>query len=257
MADDKALRVRSPNYPSISLPQAIEYASKIFKRLQTHPAPREVVLSAMSYKSYNGASASALSALIKYGLLYKIGSDFKLTERSLSIEHPRSEAEKAVAIKEALRAPTLWAELLDQFQGRLPDDSLLRATLLRKQFGASAVAPIINALRESVELAERFPTEYATIPVEKFDEEAATVIESEAAEHPVRKGGLNFLKNLKRNEPEVDGVRREIITLDEGDVVITFPEDLSAESFGDLKDHLDLFIKKMQRRAGRKPDFME
>jgi hypothetical protein len=38
-------------------------------------------------------------------------------------------------------------------------------------------------------------------------------------------------------------------TLDEGDVVITFPENLSAQSFGDLKDHLNLFIKKMQRRA--------
>jgi hypothetical protein len=38
-------------------------------------------------------------------------------------------------------------------------------------------------------------------------------------------------------------------TLDEGDVVITFPENLSADSFGDLQAYLDLFIKKMQRRA--------
>jgi hypothetical protein len=44
-------------------------------------------------------------------------------------------------------------------------------------------------------------------------------------------------------------MRQEIITLDEGDVVLTFPANLILESFGDLKDHLDLFIKKMQRRA--------
>jgi chromosome condensin MukBEF complex kleisin-like MukF subunit len=44
-------------------------------------------------------------------------------------------------------------------------------------------------------------------------------------------------------------MRQEAITLDEGDVVISFPENLSAQSFGDLKDHLALFIKKMQRRA--------
>ena len=43
--------------------------------------------------------------------------------------------------------------------------------------------------------------------------------------------------------------RREIITLDEGDVVLTFPANLSPASFEDLKDHLELFIKKMQRRA--------
>jgi hypothetical protein len=32
-------------------------------------------------------------------------------------------------------------------------------------------------------------------------------------------------------------------------VVITFPENLSADSFGDLRAYLDLFIKKMRRRA--------
>lgn len=41
-------------------------------------------------------------------------------------------------------------------------------------------------------------------------------------------------------------VRKEVV---EGDVVISFPENLSAQSFEDLKDHLDLFIRKIQRRA--------
>lgn len=49
--------------------------------------------------------------------------------------------------------------------------------------------------------------------------------------------------------PPPKGTRKEVITLDEGDVTITFPTDLSSESFGDLKGALDLFIKKMQRRA--------
>jgi hypothetical protein len=49
--------------------------------------------------------------------------------------------------------------------------------------------------------------------------------------------------------PFFTGLRQEVITLDEGDVTITFPADLSPDSFDDLKDHLDLFVKKMQRRA--------
>jgi hypothetical protein len=36
-------------------------------------------------------------------------------------------------------------------------------------------------------------------------------------------------------------------------VVLTFPPNLTPESFGDLKAHLDLFIKKMQRRAAGVP----
>lgn len=45
------------------------------------------------------------------------------------------------------------------------------------------------------------------------------------------------------------GTRKEIITLDEGDVIITFPENLSAESFADLEAYLALFVRKMKRRA--------
>lgn len=48
-----------------------------------------------------------------------------------------------------------------------------------------------------------------------------------------------------------EGLRQEVITLDEGDVTITFPADLSPDSFDDLKDHMDLFVKKMQRRAAK------
>lgn len=46
------------------------------------------------------------------------------------------------------------------------------------------------------------------------------------------------------------GLRQEIFALDEGDVVITFPEELSAESYSELAAYLDLFKKKMRRRSG-------
>lgn len=46
------------------------------------------------------------------------------------------------------------------------------------------------------------------------------------------------------------GVRREVFTLDEGDVVLTFPDNLSAESYADLESHLQLFLRKAKRRAG-------
>jgi hypothetical protein len=42
-------------------------------------------------------------------------------------------------------------------------------------------------------------------------------------------------------------MRREVITFDEGDVVITFPDSLNVDSFQDLKAHLD------QRRAAGVP----
>ena len=45
------------------------------------------------------------------------------------------------------------------------------------------------------------------------------------------------------------GTRHEVFTLDERDVTITFPSHLSSNSFEDLRGYLELFVKKMQRRA--------
>jgi hypothetical protein len=57
-------------------------------------------------------------------------------------------------------------------------------------------------------------------------------------------------------------VLQEVFNLDEGPVTLTFPASLSAESYADLKDHLDLFLRKAKRQAdkavaqqfGRDPD---
>jgi hypothetical protein len=45
-------------------------------------------------------------------------------------------------------------------------------------------------------------------------------------------------------------MRREVFALDEGDVILTFPDSLSATSFHDLQGYLQLFMRKAQRRAG-------
>ncbi len=51
-------------------------------------------------------------------------------------------------------------------------------------------------------------------------------------------------------ESTAKGTRREVFALDEGDVVLTFPADLSSTSFEDLDAYLKVFIAKMRRRSG-------
>ena len=45
------------------------------------------------------------------------------------------------------------------------------------------------------------------------------------------------------------GARKEVFALDEGDVVLTFPENISPDSYGDLEGYLNLFLKKAKRKA--------
>jgi hypothetical protein len=49
--------------------------------------------------------------------------------------------------------------------------------------------------------------------------------------------------------PPLPATRREVFALDEGDVVLTFPENLSVASYEDLEAYLQLFLRKAKRRV--------
>ena len=91
-------RIRSPNYPALSLPDAIERVRDVHKLQQTTPEPRAVVIRHMGYNSVNGRALKALSALLKYGLLEEAGKDgLRVSGRALSILFPDPAAPEAKA----------------------------------------------------------------------------------------------------------------------------------------------------------------
>jgi hypothetical protein len=176
-------RIRSPNYPALSLPDAIEKVVTLYRSQHMHPALREVVAKGMGYNSLNGASASAISALGKYGLLERIGEEIKVSERALRILHPHSPEERSAAIQEAASQPPLFAELSERFPGRIPSDDLLRNYLIRNGFAPSAVSAVIVAYRETSEMAEREGRMHDSLR-EQTQEHAAMPHQTSAATAP-------------------------------------------------------------------------
>ena len=149
-----AKRVRSPNYPAISLADAIERLEKLGNEIHSHPAPRDLVLTGMGYSGANGASLTALAALGKYGLLEREGEDFKITERGMMYLHPESDEERRKAVRDAATEPKLFAELNERFTGEKPGDGLIRNYLLRKKFTPSAASNALLSYRETMEFME-------------------------------------------------------------------------------------------------------
>jgi hypothetical protein len=157
-------RVRSPNYPAISLPDAIERVGKVFAKEHRHPAPRDVVVKALGFGGVNGASLSALSAVVKYGLLDKTGENYRISDRAMSVLHPRSPEEKAQAVKDAAEAPQLFTDILTEYPGGLPSDDNLRAYLVRSGFAPSALPSVIQSLRDTMQLVMTNMTEHNPPP---------------------------------------------------------------------------------------------
>jgi hypothetical protein len=162
MALDK--RTRSPNYPALSLPDALERVQMIYRNQHTHAAPREVVVKSMGYTGINGASATAISALHKYGLLERVGEEVKISDRAMRYLHPNDDQERPAAIREAALEPSLFRELMEKFPGRLPNEEVLRNYLIRNGFGPGAIAGVILAYRDTMELVDREGGAYDSAP---------------------------------------------------------------------------------------------
>lgn len=163
-------RVRSPNFPVISLPEAIERIERIYNKEQTVPAERETLAQHLGYSGMNGASLKVISALGKYGLLEETGDkQFRVSPLAMAIMHPADEQEKADALMEAASGPALFQRLNAQFEGRRPSDTNLRSWLLRNGFAASAVDSVISSYSETMDLVGGVGDVYKAAEVKQDD----------------------------------------------------------------------------------------
>ena len=146
-----AKRIRSPNYPAISLPDALERLNQLWNSIQARPASRELIANGIGYSKLHGASIAAISALQKYGLLERDKDKLKISERGKVCLKPLSEKERLVAIREAAAAPALFGELDEQFPGGRQNDEMLRNYLSRKGFSQVALPNVLRSYRETLE----------------------------------------------------------------------------------------------------------
>lgn len=162
-------RNRSPNYPSLSLPEALDKVRLVYQNQHTHGAPREVVVKSMGYAGINGASATAISALSKYGLLEGRGDEIRVSDRAMRFLNPLNDQERGEAIREAAREPALFQELTEKFPGQLPNEEVLRNYLVRNGFAPAALPGVILAYRETLAYADREARSFAPTNSEVID----------------------------------------------------------------------------------------
>lgn len=154
-------RIRSPNYPQLSLPEAINRAKLIHAAERHLAAPKEVIAKHLGYNGLNGASLVAISALGKYGLIEEVNGDkVKVSPLALSILYPKSPQEKNEAIEEAALKPALFAEIHNEWEGHRPSEENLRSYLIRRNFATEALDRVIKSYRETIDLVTQESEEY-------------------------------------------------------------------------------------------------
>lgn len=148
-------KLRSPNYPSMGLADAIEKVRLVYQRDYRNTVDKTAVVAHMGYKSLNGASLTALSNLSKYGLLEGRG-ELRVTDDAViilaeSVDSP----DRRAALSRCALQPELFRELKEKFPDAVPSQESLSAFLQRNGFSPTAAALASQAFRETMDLVTR------------------------------------------------------------------------------------------------------
>lgn len=141
-------RMRSPNYPAISLKQAIDLIALIYKSDRENAINKEVAALHMGYSGLTGRTLKLMGALSQFGLLDKVGKgEVRVSKTAVSILHGIDDKERLAALAVAGRSPSLFRAINEAFVS--PSDRTIESFLLRQGFTDSAVPPVIKSYRET------------------------------------------------------------------------------------------------------------
>lgn len=151
--NDSFVRKRSPRAPLVSLKVSVDRASKVYEKEGKHPASANIVAQHLGYKSSdNGAAKQAIAALGYYGLVErKGGAMLAITKSFEEYKFAPSDEIRAQVLRKWLRTPTVFAELLEKFQDRLPSDASLKFELIQKGFNPATADECRDAFIDSVQ----------------------------------------------------------------------------------------------------------
>lgn len=227
-------RARSPEYPAVSLKEAIDRVKMVYDKDYQNPLAKAVIAEHMGYKSLSGASLPMISALTKYGLLEGRGADTRVSDLAVTIiAHPVGTPERMEALKAAASMPELFAELDTKFQNGNASDQAIRSYLLTSKFIPGAADAAIRAYRDTKQLVE---AEAGAYHGGETDKEAPLTPQ---------------VHTPPKLTPQVVklGQQHAAFPLPEGDVSLSFPAELSVASAQMMASFVKLLLEQTERQA--------
>lgn len=148
-------RMRSPNYPAMSLEDALKGAKVLWDKNRVTTISREAAAKDLGYTGLTGRSLQVLGALNQYGLTENAAKGHmrvtKLGEAAL-IGFP--EGVKRKAISQAARSPSFFRDILERFEGAVPGENAVRFFLLSNGFTNDGVEKALRVFADTTRFVE-------------------------------------------------------------------------------------------------------
>jgi len=237
----KVAKDRSPNFPFISLEQALQRAEQFYSQEKRGSAPVAAVAAHWNYSPTSSGLQQTIAALKSYGLMEDDGSGearkvrlTDLTFRILLDQRPDSVEREQFKRQAALR-PNIASEIKEQWPDSLPSGPTLSHFLvLERGFNQQTASRVCKILEENEEFTKSSLSDTLS-PVDMTVQDTT--------------GGQSNMKAdlSSQTTSQAHAYRQDVFSLDEGQAVLRWPEKMSPDSFEDFKSWIELQLRKIGR----------
>jgi len=150
-------RMRSPNFPGLPLEEAIKFVKVIWDKNRRAPISREAGAKDLGYTGLTGRSLQVLGALNQYDLIENLTKgQMRVTATAEQVLIGFPEDVKRAAVTAAGRAPSLYREIYDRFEGHIPGENAVRSFLFQRGFTNEGVEKALKTFIETNRYVEIF-----------------------------------------------------------------------------------------------------
>ncbi len=236
-------RVKSPNYPRLSLGEALTAVRKAFEKDNRNKMSQGALAKHLGHDSLSGPALGKIGALRAYGLIEGHGDELRVSDNAVTaLMAPEDSTERALALSALAAKPKLFQEIRGEF-ATPPSVENLKFWLVKRKFAQDAAETAAKSYLATLRLVAGGPAEYNPTEKEAGKEPAMSAASPETRsllDRPV-----SSIQPPKATSPML----QEVFNLEEGPVTLSYPSVISVESYEELKAAFQLFLLRAQRRA--------
>jgi hypothetical protein len=152
---------RSPNYPALTLEEAIVKVRQLYKSELRHPASVDTVIRDWGYRTVNGPAGLALGAVKRFGLTDDKGvgtaRTIRVSDLAVNVLENPDDDEKVRAIQTAAFNPAMHRVMWEKFGYPLPSDANLIWFLTQERsFTPSGAKEFIKTYKNTINYVNSF-----------------------------------------------------------------------------------------------------
>ena len=158
-------KVRSPNYPNVSLATALGYVRQIYEQDHRNKVSRAAIGAHLGHESLSGPALGKIGAMRAYGLLEGAGDEMRVSDDAITaLMAPEGSADRKAAIERLAFQPPLFREIRNDHPETVPSEQSLQWWLVQHQFTPDAAWIAAKSFQDTMKLVDDVGGSYSASP---------------------------------------------------------------------------------------------